>query len=152
MGYWLLKTEPNTFSIEDLKNSPSRTSMWEGVRNYQARNFIREMRVDDEAFIYHSSCKVPGIAGLAKVSRAAYPDPTAVDPDSSYFDLKSDPDNNRWSCVDVTWTETLAGIISLGVLKSDPALADLTLLKHSRLSVMPVADVHWQHIMDVYRL
>lgn len=150
MTYWLMKTEPDVFSIEDLKNSPDKTSMWEGVRNYQARNFMREMKVGERVFIYHSSCKVPGIAGLARISREAYPDPFALDRDSAYFDVKSSVENNRWSCVDVTWEQTLPEVISLQQLKQDNALEGMSLLARNRLSVMPVTTTHWEHILHKY--
>ncbi|OZG75047.1 EVE domain-containing protein [Hahella sp. CCB-MM4] len=150
MNYWLMKTEPDTFSIEDLLNCPQSISMWEGVRNYQARNFMREMKVGDRVMIYHSSCAVPGIAGFAEVCRTAYPDPTAFDPESSYYDPKSSSEKPRWFCVDVQWRFTLDEVIPLSTLKSDPLLSDMLLVKRNRLSVMPVTAAEWKHIQSHY--
>ena len=150
MNYWLMKTEPDTFSILDLKKSPKATSMWEGVRNYQARNFMRSMVLGDQVMIYHSSCAVPGIAGFAEVCREAYPDPTALDPESHYFDPKSSKDNARWSCVEVRWVKTLPEVVPLSLLKADPLLVDMALVKRHRLSVMPVTAEEWQHIQHQY--
>ncbi|WP_020407435.1 EVE domain-containing protein [Hahella ganghwensis] len=146
MQYWLMKTEPDTFSVEDLRRCPESVSMWEGVRNYQARNFMKDMKVGDLVMIYHSSCPVPGIAGYAEVCREAYPDPTAFDPESPYYDPKSDSDKPRWFCVDVKWQKSLDDVIPLSRLKSDPALAEMVVVKRGRLSVMPVTSDEWDHI------
>ncbi len=150
MNYWLMKTEPDTFSILDLKQAPNSSSMWEGVRNYQARNFMRDMALGDQVMIYHSSCAVPGIAGFAEVSREAYPDPTSLDPESHYYDPKSSTDNPCWSCVDVHWQATLPEVIPLAKLKADPSLANMMLIQRNRLSVMPVTAEEWQHIRHHY--
>lgn len=148
MAYWLLKSEPSVFSIDDLE--ARKTSLWDGVRNYQARNFLRTMQPGDQAFFYHSSCPEPGIAGIMTVARAAFPDPTQFDPESPYFDPKSPPDNPRWDSVDVRFGEKFPEVIPLAVLKATPALADLALVqKGSRLSVMPVSAAEWKAILKL---
>lgn len=150
MNYWLFKSEPGEFSIDALAKMQKKTEHWDGVRNYQARNFMRdEMRVGDLAFFYHSSCAEPGIVGTVKISREAYPDHTAFDPDDKHFDPKSDPDNPRWFMVDVTLVEKFAEPISLKALKSyaERGLKDFRLLaRGNRLSVMPVSKKHWDFI------
>ncbi len=137
--HWLFKTEPHVFSIENLESSTDKTTRWDGVRNYQARNLLRdEIKVGDEVFVYHSQCKVPGIVGLAKVVKAAYPDPAQFNPESDYFDPKADADSPRWFCVDIQHQKTFAKVIPLQELKQNPALHDMVLLKQGRLSVQPV--------------
>ena len=112
MNYWLMKSEPDEFSIDDLKACPNQTEAWHGIRNYQARNFMRdEMQIGDQVFFYHSSCKVPGIVGIAEVVKNAYPDSTAFDPESKYFDPKSDPTKPRWLRVDIRFVEKFNDII-----------------------------------------
>mgnify|MGYP004714986081 FL=1 len=146
MAYWLMKSEPDELSIEALGRLGE--ARWDGVRNYQARNFLRAMSVGDEFFFYHSSCPQPGIAGIAKVIRAAYPDPTALDPQSPYHDAKATPDKNPWSAVDVAHVRTLPRVLELGWLKQQPALAELALVqKGSRLSVMPVTAEQWAAVL-----
>ena len=150
MKYWLLKSEPGSFSIDDLARSPRKTTGWDGVRNYQARNLLREMRKGDEAFFYHSSCDVPGVAGIVKIVREAYPDHTAFDPDDHHFDPKSDPDNPRWYMVDVQLVRKLDRVIGLRELKSHAAgkLQGFQLLaRGSRLSVMPVTATQWKFVL-----
>ena len=120
MAYWLMKSEPDELSIKDLARLGE--TRWDGVRNYQARNFIRAMAVGDEFFFYHSSCPEPGIAGIARISSAAYPDPTALDPDSHYFDAKASAEKNPWSAIDVAHVETFARVLGLGYLKQQTAL------------------------------
>lgn len=151
MAYWLVKSEPDEFSIDDLYRRPKRTEHWDGVRNYQARNFMRDgMKKGDEVFFYHSNCETPGIVGIAKVAREAYPDHTAFDPDDPHYDPKSDPDEPRWLMVDVKYVRKLKRTISLAELKDNPRLADMALVrKGNRLSVMPVADAEWQAILDM---
>jgi predicted RNA-binding protein with PUA-like domain len=153
MGYWLLKTEPETFGIDHLAALPRRTSAWDGVRNYQARNYIRDgMRRGDQAFLYHSSCAVPGIAGIVKVVRAAYPDATAFDRRHKHYDADSDPAAPRWFVVDVQLQRRLERIISLDELRAhgDAALRELTLLRRgNRLSVMPVDAAQWRFILSL---
>lgn len=149
MNYWLMKSEPDCFSIDDLKNSPKKTAHWDGVRNYQARNMMRdEMKKGDLVFFYHSNTKPPGIVGVAEVVKEGYPDHTAFDPNSEHPDPKSDPNNPRWFMVDVKFKRKFKDIIPLDELKQQPALADMRLLqKGNRLSVMPVAKRDWDAIL-----
>jgi len=151
MAYWLLKTEPETFGIETLAALPRRTTCWDGVRNYQARNFLRDdMERGDEAFLYHSSCAVPGIVGLLRVVRAGYPDHTAFDRRHPHYDAASTPENPRWYMVDVQLVRRLARIITLDELRAhaDARLAGLPLLRTgNRLSVMPISAAHWRFIL-----
>lgn len=149
MAYWLLKTEPDEFSIDDLAALDGRPERWNGIRNYQARNLLRdEFTEGDEAFIYHSSCKQVGIAGTATIARAAYPDPDQFDPESKYFDPKASEDDPRWYCVDVVFARKFPRVIPLAELKQHPELADMVLLKQGRLSVQPVTPAQWRLIMD----
>lgn len=149
MNYWLMKSEPDAFSLDDLEAVDSEP--WDGVRNYQARNMMRDrMQVGDRVFFYHSNCKVPGIVGLAEVVREGYPDHTAFDPEANYFDPKSDPDKPRWYMVDLKFKRRLKRTISLQELKEHPQLADMPLVrKGSRLSVMPVTEADWNFILGL---
>jgi predicted RNA-binding protein with PUA-like domain len=152
MKYWLLKTEPNVFSWDDLQAMPHQTTPWEGVRNYQARNFMRdEMKQGDRIFFYHSNVKPQAIMGIAKVVREAYPDPFAFDPASAYYDPKSSSDTPRWIMVDVQFESTFVPPITLGELKLHAqALSDMMLLqKGCRLSVQPVSSQQWQLICNL---
>ena len=150
MAYWLLKTEPGTFGIDHLAKAPRRTATWDGVRNYQARNFLRDaVRRGDEAFLYHSSCEVPGIAGIVTVTRAGFPDPSAFDRKNEHFDAGSDPAAPRWYAINVQLKHRCRRIITLEELRAhaDGKLRGLRLLmRGNRLSVMPVSDAHWQFI------
>lgn len=148
--YWLFKSEPSCFSIDDLKNSPKQTTHWDGVRNYQARNFMQnEMKPGDLAFFYHSNCSPPGIIGIAEIVSKAYPDHTAFDPNSEHPDPKSTPDNPRWFMVDVKFKEQFPHLIALNDLKLHPELNNMPLLKKgNRLSVMPVAQNEWDFIVN----
>lgn len=148
-NYWLLKTEPQTFGLADLKRRPRRTEHWDGVRNYQARNFLRDrMQVGDQAFFYHSSCAAPGIVAIVEVVRAGYPDLTAWDPASPHYDPRSTPDRPVWYMVDVRLHRELAHPIPLAELKRQPALFGMPLLaRGNRLSVMPVNPQEWQAIL-----
>ena len=148
MSYWLFKTEPDEFSIDTLRLK--NVSCWEGVRNYQARNMMRdEIKVGDLVFIYHSSCKHIGVAGIAKVTKESYPDHFQFDEKSDYFDPKSDPDNPRWVMVDIEFVRKLDRLIPLAKLKSLPELSELPLVKRgNRLSIMPVSEQEWQTILD----
>ncbi|MGN6655594.1 MAG: EVE domain-containing protein [Rhodanobacter sp.] len=144
-----MKSEPDAFSIDDLKRK--KREAWDGVRNYQARNFMRVgMSPGDKVFFYHSNCAVPGIVGIAEVATDAYPDPSQFDPKSKYFDPGSSRDNPRWMLVDVKFVKKLKRTISLDELKGDPALDGMALLrKGNRLSVMPVEAAHWRHILTL---
>lgn len=148
MNYWLMKSEPNAFSIDDLTAMPDQTEHWDGVRNYQARNMMRdEMKVGDRAFFYHSNCNPPGIVGIVEVVREGYPDHTAFDPQSKYFDEKSDPEKPRWFMVDVKFVRKFNRIISLEELKTHPQLEGMKLLQRgNRLSITPVSKEHWEFI------
>jgi predicted RNA-binding protein with PUA-like domain len=151
MRYWLMKSEPDVFSIDDLKRMPNRTDKWEGVRNYQARNMMRDdMQPGDLAFFYHSNCKEPGIVGIMKIVRGGYPDHTAFDPDAKYYDPKSDPDNPRWYMVDVRYVRKLKRNITLSELRTHTGLSELPLLRRgNRLSVMPVDARQWDYILGL---
>lgn len=137
--YWLMKTEPDVFSIDDLKKN--KVEPWDGVRNYQARNFMRdEMKVGDEVLIYHSNATPPGVAGTATVHSSPYPDPTAFDKKSKYFDPKSDPDNPRWMLIDVKYKGTFKELVPLSELKEKKGLEEMKILqKGNRLSITPVS-------------
>ena len=147
MNYWLMKSEPDVFSIDDLKAAPKKTTCWDGVRNYQARNMMRDdMRKGDRVFYYHSNCEVPGIVGIARVVREGYPDHTAFDPHDKHYDPKSDPDNPRWIMVDITYVRKFRKTIALATLRehAEKELDGFALLRRgNRLSVMPVAPEHW---------
>jgi predicted RNA-binding protein with PUA-like domain len=148
MRYWLMKSEPDVFGIDDLAAAPRKTTAWWGVRNYQARNFMRdEMRRGDLAFFYHSSCPEPGIAGIARVSRQAYPDATQFDPKSEYFDPAATPDNPRWVNVDVTLVRKTR-LVSIQELRSHRQLAGMRILQRgNRLSITPVEPREWEFII-----
>ncbi|MDI9817867.1 MULTISPECIES: EVE domain-containing protein [unclassified Legionella] len=147
--YWLMKSEPDCFSIDDLRAAPHQTTHWDGVRNYQARNLMRdEMSIGDQVFFYHSNCSPPGIVGIAEVSSKAYPDHTAFDPESEHPDPKSTPDNPRWFMVDVRFKEKFKQLIPLDTLKQYPELGQMVLLrKGNRLSVLPVKKEEWDFII-----
>lgn len=149
ISHWLMKSEPDTFSIDDLKARGSEP--WDGVRNFQARNFMRDgMRVGDGVFFYHSNCAEPGIVGLAKVASAAYPDPSQFDPKSDYFDPGASRDNPRWMLVDVAFVRKLKRTITLKELQALPSLAEMALVrKGNRLSVMPVTATEWKTILGL---
>ncbi|MFH4861098.1 EVE domain-containing protein [Vibrio diabolicus] len=152
MAYWLFKTEPDTFSIDTLRTQ--KVSCWEGVRNYQARNMMRDqVKVGDLVLIYHSSCKYVGVAGIAKVVREAYSDHFQFDPESDYYDPKSDPDNPRWIMVDVEFVRKTTRVIPLSVMKAMPELENMPLVKRgNRLSIMPVAEEEWEAILGKEKL
>ncbi len=151
MNYWLMKSEPNAFSIDDLAAMPDKTEHWDGVRNYQARNMMRdEMKVGDQVFFYHSNCTPPGIVGIMEVVREGYPDHTAFDPQSKYFDDKSDPAKPRWFMVDIRFVRKFARIIPLDELKTHPQLEGMKLLQRgNRLSITPVSKAHWDFILEL---
>ncbi|MBC9252753.1 EVE domain-containing protein [Pseudomonas alcaligenes] len=146
MPFWLMKSEPDELSIHHLQQLGR--ARWDGVRNYQARNFLRSMQVGELFFFYHSSCPEPGIAGIARIAGPTYPDPTALDPHSHYFDAKASHAKNPWSALDVEFVEAFPRVLPLARLRNEPALADLALVqKGSRLSVMPVSDAEWTAIL-----
>lgn len=153
MRYWLMKSEPEVFGIDDLAARPDQTESWDGVRNYQARNMMRdEMRPGDGVLFYHSNCAVPGVVGIAEVASEGHPDPTAFDPEAPYFDPKSDPEKPRWYLVDVRYVRHLKRTIPLAELKEhgDGALRDMPLVrKGNRLSVMPVTAEQWSFILSL---
>jgi len=153
MNHWLLKSEPDVFGVDDLAASPQRTTAWEGVRNYQARNMLRDsIKKGDRAFFYHSSCAVPGIAAVVRVVRAGYPDPTASDRKSPYFDADSKSAEPRWYCVDVQLERRIEPLITLDELRAHATreLRDMLVLRRgNRLSVTPVSDDEWQFILGL---
>ena len=145
--YWLLKSEPTSFSIQDLAKSPGQTTCWEGVRNYQARNFLKSMKVGDRGFFYHSNADPPAIVGMVEVVKAAYPDPYAFDKKSRYFDPKSTPDAPRWFVVDIKLLKIFANPLALDFLRSIKGLEHMELLRMgSRLSVQPVRPEEWRRV------
>ena len=145
--YWLFKAEPHIYGIDHLAAAPNKTGRWDGIRNYQARNFLRDqVALNDEVFIYHSSCKNVGIVGTAKVVKTAYPDPTQFNPESDYYDPKSTPENPRWVSVDIQLTKVFPRLISLPEIKAQPQLENMVLVKQSRLSTQPVTGEEWKFI------
>jgi predicted RNA-binding protein with PUA-like domain len=148
MAYWLFKSEPNNFSIEHLQHCLNQTEPWSGVRNYQARNFMKQMQVGDFGFFYHSNCKAPGIVGVVEIVKTAYPDDTMYHPESIYYDPKSTPDKPRWFMVDVQLHERWEQTLTLTQLRNNQHLTGLLLLaRGSRLSVLPVSAPHWEKII-----
>jgi predicted RNA-binding protein with PUA-like domain len=149
MKYWLMKSEPDAYSIDDLERDGR--EMWDGIRNYQARNMMRDdMTIGDEVFFYHSNCKEPGIVGIARVASEPYPDPTQFDRKSKYCDPKSSEDNPRWCLVDVEYVRKLRRNVTLAELKGQKSLADMILTrKGNRLSIMPVSKKHWNKILSL---
>ncbi|QPL51573.1 MULTISPECIES: EVE domain-containing protein [Alteromonas] len=145
MGFWLFKTEPDAFSIDDLAARPQQTEPWDGVRNYQARNFLRDkVQLGDKVFIYHSSCKQVGIAGVAEVVKAGYPDTEQFNPESKYYDPKASADAPRWYRVDVKFVEKFNTVLPLKIIKSLPEVMEVGLVKKGhRLSIMPVEENEW---------
>ncbi|HVT06585.1 MAG TPA: EVE domain-containing protein [Polyangia bacterium] len=147
--HWLMKSEPDVFSIDDLAKAKKQTTGWDGVRNFQARNLLRdEIAVGDGVLYYHSSVDPPAVVGLARVVKAGYPDPTQFDPKSDYYDAGSKPDAPRWFSVDIAFDRKLARPVTLPELRAEPALADMVLLRRgSRLSVQPVTAAEWKRIV-----
>ncbi|HEV3049533.1 MAG TPA: EVE domain-containing protein [Longimicrobium sp.] len=147
---WLMKSEPGVYSIHDLRRD-GRTG-WEGVRNYQARNFLRDdAQPGDRVLFYHSNADPPGVAGLARIARAGYPDPTARDPASDYFDPKAGDDDPRWYTVDVEFVEAFAAVVSLDTLRATPGLEKMLVINKSRLSVQPVTDPEYEIVVRLGR-
>jgi predicted RNA-binding protein with PUA-like domain len=151
VNYWLMKSEPDECSIDDIKALLGQALPWQGIRNYQARNFLRDqVNTADKVFFYHSSCKEPGIVGIVDVVSDASIDASAFDKESPYFDAKSSPESPRWYSVDLKFSRKFAKPVSLKSLKAQPALADMVLVaKGARLSVQPVSEQEWQHIMNL---
>ena len=151
MNYWLIKSEPDVFGIDQLMAMPKKTEHWDGVRNYQARNMLRDqMKKGDLVFFYHSNCDEPGIVGIMKVVREGYPDHTAFDPESKYYDPGSDPDKPRWYMVDVQYQRKLARVITLAELKRYKTMAECPLVrKGNRLSIMPITRQQWDFVLGL---
>lgn len=149
--YWLMKSEPDVFSFEDLKSEPKKTACWEGVRNYQARNFMRdEMKKGDGVLFYHSNTKPPGVAGIAEIAREGYVDHYQFDKKSKYFDPKADPDNPRWFMVDVKYKKPFQHYVSLPELRENPALKDMLVIQRGqRLSIQPVSEKEWKAVLKM---
>ena len=150
MNYWLFKTEPGCFSFDDLKNRPNMTEHWDGVRNYLVRNFLRDtIKPGDLVLFYHSSIPEPAVVGIAQVVSAGYPDSTARDPQGEHFDPKASLENPIWYMVDVRYVKPLQKIVTLEKIKGNPQLADMQLVKRSRLSIQPVSAEEWQLILEM---
>lgn len=151
-NYWLFKAEPHIYGIDHLAAAPNKIGRWDGIRNYQARNFLRDhVALNDEVFIYHSSCKNVGIVGTAKIVKTAYPDPTQFNPESDYYDPKSTPENPRWVSVDIKLTKVFSRLISLAEIKAQPQLENMVLVKQSRLSTQPVTTEEWKIISSLLK-
>jgi predicted RNA-binding protein with PUA-like domain len=151
MSYWLFKSEPETFNIDDLAKKPNKTEHWDGVRNYQARNFIRDdIKKGDQGFFYHSSCKVPGIAGIFEVVKSGYPDYTAWDPASDHYDPTCSSDDPRWFMVDVRFVKKFDRIFTLDEIKNNPVLEKMAVARRgNRLSITPVTQNEWKTILKL---
>lgn len=150
MNYWIFKSEPDEFGIDHLEAQPRQTARWDGIRNYQARNNLRDgVKKGDQVLFYHSSCKHIGIAGTMAVVKAAYPDPAQFDPDSKYFDPKSSREDPRWYCVDVHLLEKYSEVIGAAALKANPVTAELSIFKQGRLSIAPVSAGQWKAVQKL---
>jgi len=152
MAYWLMKSEPDCFSIDDLASRPKKTEGWDGVRNYQVRNMFRDdMKKGDKAFFYHSSCAEPGVVGIMTIASNAYPDPTQFDPESDHYDPKSKPEEPRWLQVDVKFERKLKTPVTLALLRAhEKQLTGMTvLMPGTRLSVTPVRPDHWDYVLKL---
>jgi predicted RNA-binding protein with PUA-like domain len=149
MAYWLMKSEPDVYGIDDMQRDGR--EMWDSIRNYQARNMMRDdMKIGDEVFFYHSNCKEPGIVGITRVASKPYPDPVQFDKKSRYFDPKSSKDNPRWILVDVEFVRKLSRTITLAEIKAEKSFEDMILTrKGNRLSIMPVESKHWKKILSL---
>lgn len=149
-NYWLFKAEPHIYGIQQLNAEPQKIGRWDGIRNYQARNFLRDqVALGDDVFIYHSGCKPAGIVGTATVVKTAYPDPSQFNPESPYYDPKSTPDNPRWVSVDIQVTKTFEKMLTLGEIKVQPSLQNMVLIKQSRLSTQPVTSDEWKTLLKL---
>jgi predicted RNA-binding protein with PUA-like domain len=150
LNYWIFKSEPDEFGIDDLAAQKKQTERWDGIRNYQARNNLRDnVKVKDRVFFYHSSCKKIGIAGVMEVVKAAYPDPAQFDPGSKYYDPKSTAEEPRWYCVDVRLVEKYPDVITSKALKADPITAQLSIFRQARLSIAPVSAAQWKSVQKL---
>ena len=146
--YWLMKSEPSSYSIDTFKKE--KKTLWDGIRNYQARNFMmNEMSLGDEVLFYHSNAKPPGVIGIAKVSQPAQPDPTARDPQSKYFDPKSTKENPIWHCVEIQFLKRLKRLVSLDEIREEKKLQEMQLLKRSRLSIQPLTKFEFEYIYQI---
>lgn len=149
-NHWLFKSEPDVYGIDDLKKEAKGKGRWDGIRNYQARNFLRDqVEEGDRVFIYHSQCKVPGIVGIAKVVKKAYPDPAQFNPESDYYDPKTSEKKPRWYAVDIQFEEKFPEVVLLKTIKQQPGLEEMVLLKQGRLSVQPVKAQEWNAIVKL---
>ncbi|MBH0179099.1 MAG: EVE domain-containing protein [Nitrospira sp.] len=150
--YWLMKSEPTSFSIDDLMKAPSQITCWDGVRNYQARNFMRDMAIGDQILFYHSNADPPAVMGIAEIVTTAYVDPTQFDKKDSHYDPESKPAQPRWDMVDIKYVRKFSCPLSLDQLRKESALKGMVLLqKGSRLSVQPVSSLEWKHILSLAR-
>lgn len=151
MNHWLFKSEPDTFGIDHLQQRPKQTEHWDGVRNYQARNMLRDqIKVGDKAFFYHSNCTPPGIVGIMEIVKSAYPDPSSWNPDSKYYDPKSSPENPRWFMVDVHFVKKFPRMITLDEIKNHPLLENIVVARRgNRLSITPVTEEEWNVILSL---
>lgn len=150
MAHWLFKTEPGCFSFDDLKSRPGMTEPWDGVRNFQARNFLRDtVKVGDLVLFYHSNIPEPAVVGLAEIARSGYPDTTALNPYSEHFDPKASVDKPIWFMVDLRYLEPLRKVVTLEAIKKNPLLAGMPLVKRSRLSIQPVTADEWRIILTM---
>jgi predicted RNA-binding protein with PUA-like domain len=153
MAYWLFKSEPGCFSFDDLKKRPNMTEHWDGVRNYQARNFLRDaVKVGDRVLFYHSNIPEPAVVGIAEVIRAGYPDFTALDPESEHFDPKSSAGNPIWYMVDVRYAAAFERPVTLVQIKGNPLLAEMPLVRRGRLSIQPVTPEEWRIILSLGKI
>jgi predicted RNA-binding protein with PUA-like domain len=149
MNYWLVKSEPDVFSFDDLAASPRKTTHWDGVRNFTARNNLKAMKKGDRVFFYHSNASPSAVAGIAEVVKEAYPDPTALDPKHDHFDPKSKAEHPSWFMVDIKAVEKLKRPVSLDEIKKTKSLAGMALVRLGRLSVSPVTEAEWKTIIDM---
>ncbi len=153
MNYWLFKSEPDDYSLLDLKNDKNSTVRWDGIRNYQARNLLRdEIKVGDQVLFYHSSCKNIGVAGTAKVVSSPYPDPLQFNPESKYYDPKSKPESPRWVSLDIQYQQECIRFVPLALIKATKTLEEMVLVKRGRLSIQPVTESEWNIIMKMAKL
>lgn len=148
--YWLMKSEPSAFSIDDLMNAPAQTTCWDGVRNYQARNFMRDMAIGDQVLFYHSNADPPAVVGIAEIVKTAYPDPTQFDKKDTHYDPQSERSSPRWDMVNIRHVRRFSRPLTLDRLRKETKLKEMVLLrKGSRLSVQPVSPQEWEHILSL---